>query len=49
MGNVNKPVLTKILVDEHNFSAERIENTMKELDEKLNQKASQARLDSWFA
>jgi len=35
-------------VDEHDFSEERIEKTMEELDEKLNQKASQARLDSWF-
>jgi flap endonuclease-1 len=47
-GNVNKTALSKILVDEHDFSEERIEKTMEELDEKLNQKASQARLDSWF-
>ncbi len=47
-GKVNKSAITKILVDEHDFSEERIEKTIAELDEKLNQKASQARLDSWF-
>ncbi len=47
-GKVNKSAITKILVDEHDFSEERIEKTISELDEKLNQKASQARLDSWF-
>ncbi len=47
-GNVKKPEIIKILVDQHDFSEDRIARTMEELDEKLNQKASQARLDSWF-
>jgi flap endonuclease-1 len=47
-GNVKKPEIIKILVDQHDFSEDRIERTIAELDEKLSQKASQARLDSWF-
>jgi flap endonuclease-1 len=47
-GKIKKADIVKILVNEHNFSEERIENTIKELEEKLNQKATQARLDSWF-
>jgi flap endonuclease-1 len=47
-GNVKKPEIIKILVDQHDFSEDRIARTMEELDEKLSQKASQARLDSWF-
>ena len=47
-GNVKKPEIIKILVDQHDFSEDRIARTMEELEEKLSQKASQARLDSWF-
>jgi flap endonuclease-1 len=47
-GGVNKDRIFKLLVDEHNFSEDRIERTVSELEERLNQKASQARLDNWF-
>ena len=47
-GGVKKGEIRKMLVEEHDFSEERIEKTMEELEDKLNQKASQSRLDSWF-
>jgi len=47
-GNVRKEDIARILVNEHDFSEERIAKTVEELDERLNQKATQARLDSWF-
>ena len=47
-GGVKKGEIRKILVEEHDFSEERIEKTMEELEDKLNQKASQCRLDNWF-
>jgi len=47
-GNVKKEDIARILVNEHDFSEERIAKTVEELDEKLNQKATQSRLDSWF-
>jgi flap endonuclease-1 len=45
----DKSDILKILVDEHDFSAERVEKVVATLEEKAGEsKASQARLGQWF-
>jgi flap endonuclease-1 len=47
-GKVQKEEISRILVDKHDFSEERIRKTMDVLEEQLSQKTSQSRLDTWF-
>jgi len=40
--------LTKFLIDEHDFSQDRIMPSIKKLEKILNKKKSQTTLESWF-
>ncbi|RLG69807.1 MAG: flap endonuclease-1 [Candidatus Iainarchaeum archaeon] len=44
----NKEKIFKILVEEHNFSEERVNNAIKRLEKAIMQKGSQSSLKKWF-
>ncbi len=40
--------VTKILVDEHDFSADRVQKTIEDLKKILKERGAQSKLDQWF-
>jgi flap endonuclease-1 len=41
--------IKSFLCDEHSFSAERVENALKRLEQKLQEKGEQSKLSKWFS
>ncbi|MFH1521175.1 MAG: flap endonuclease-1 [Candidatus Micrarchaeota archaeon] len=46
--NLNNEALTKLMVDQHDFSKDRIENTVKNLQKIMLERSAQSKLDQWF-
>ncbi|MEM4272562.1 MAG: hypothetical protein QXH30_03140 [Candidatus Bilamarchaeaceae archaeon] len=47
-GEIDKPPVLKLLVDEHDFSHERVEKTLDEMEGIMKEHASQRTLDKWL-
>jgi flap endonuclease-1 len=45
---INREKVLELLVEEHDFSRERVENTLKKLEEKIEEKGEQSNLSKWF-
>lgn len=45
---MNSGAVTKILVDEHDFSEDRVEKTISDVQKIMKERASQSKLDQWF-
>ena len=46
--NLNSEALIKLLVDQHDFSKDRVENTVAGLQKLLSERSAQSKLDQWF-
>ncbi|VVC03860.1 Flap endonuclease 1 [Candidatus Bilamarchaeum dharawalense] len=45
---VNGEKITKLLIDQHDFSKDRVENTLASLQKIMNERLAQSKLDQWF-
>jgi len=46
--NLDSGKITKLLVDQHDFSKDRVENTLAALQKIMNERSAQSKLDQWF-
>lgn len=46
--NLNSEALTKLLVDQHDFSKDRVENSIAGLQKVMTERSAQSKLDQWF-